>query len=107
MRVRARNSDGWGAWSDASSATPLGVADAPAGLSSVSGNNQLALSWSAPTNTGGYAITDYDIQYRAQTGQTWGKLDRLAREHGQHRHRARRSTAASSTARATRSASEP
>ena len=72
VRVRARNSDGWGAWSDASSATPLGTPDAPTGLSSVSGNQQLALSWSAPTNTGGYAITDYDIQYRAQTGQTWG-----------------------------------
>ena len=86
VRVRARNSDGWGAWSDASSATPLGTPDAPTGLSSVSGNQQLALSWSAPTNTGGYAISDYDIQYRAQTGQTWGQLDRLAREHGQHRH---------------------
>ena len=73
VRVRARNSDGWGAWSDTSSGTPLGVADAPAGLSSVSGNNQLALSWSAPANTGGYAITDYDIQYRASTGtNTWG-----------------------------------
>ena len=72
VRVRARNSDGWGPWSAASNGTPLGVADAPAGLSSVSGNNQLALSWSAPANNGGYAITDYDIQYRALTGQTWG-----------------------------------
>ena len=72
VRVRARNSDGWGAWSVISSGTPLGVADAPTGLSSVSGNNRLALSWSAPANNGGYAITDYDIQYRARTGQTWG-----------------------------------
>ena len=73
VRVRARNSDGWGPWSAASSGTPLGVADAPAGLASVSGNNQLALSWSAPANNGGYAITDYDIQYRASTGtNTWG-----------------------------------
>ena len=72
VRVRARNSDGWGPWSAASGGTPLGVADAPAGLSSVSGNNQLALSWNAPANNGGYAVTDYDIQYRALTGQTWG-----------------------------------
>ncbi len=38
----------------------------------MSGNNRLALSWSAPTNTGGYAISDYDIQYRALSGETWG-----------------------------------
>ena len=73
VRVRARNSDGWGAWSAASGGTPLGIADAPANLASVSGNNQLALTWSAPANNGGYAITDYDIQYRASTGtNTWG-----------------------------------
>ena len=73
VRVRARNSDGWGAWSSASGGTPLGVADAPANLASVSGNNQLEVSWSAPANNGGYAISDYDIQYRASTGtNTWG-----------------------------------
>ena len=72
VRVRARNSDGWGNWSVVSSGTPLGTPEAPTGLSSVSGNNQLDVSWSAPGNNGGYAISDYDIQYRALTGQTWG-----------------------------------
>ncbi len=72
VRVRARNSAGWGAWSVISSGTPLGTPAAPSGLSSVSGNNQIDVSWNAPTNNGGYAISDYDIQYRAQSGQTWG-----------------------------------
>ena len=72
MRVRARNSDGWGNWSVVSTGTPLGTPEAPTGLSSVSGNSQLDISWSAPGNNGGYAISDYDIQYRALTGQTWG-----------------------------------
>ena len=72
VRVRARNSDGWGNWSVVSTGTPLGTPEAPTGLSSVSGNSQLDVSWSAPGNNGGYAISDYDIQYRALTGQTWG-----------------------------------
>ena len=72
VRVRARNSDGWGNWSVVSSGTPLGTPEAPTGLSSVSGNNQFDVRWTAPGNNGGYAISDYDIQYRALTGQTWG-----------------------------------
>ena len=72
VRVRARNSDGWGNWSVVSTGTPLGTPEAPSGLSSVSGNNQLDVSWSAPGNNGGYAISDYDIQYRARSGETWG-----------------------------------
>ena len=42
------------------------VPDAPTGLSAAPGNGQLALSWTAPANNGGSAITKY--QYSASTG---------------------------------------
>ena len=72
VRVRARNSAGWSAWSTVSSGTPLGTPDAPAGLWLESGNQQLIARWTAPANDGGYTISDYDIQYRADTsGATW------------------------------------
>ena len=72
VRVRARNSAGWSAWSNISSGTPLGTPDAPAGLWLESGNRQLIARWTAPANNGGYAVSDYDIQYRTDTlGATW------------------------------------
>ena len=71
VRIRARNSAGWGAWSDISSRAPLGTPDAPTGLTLESGNQRFVARWSAPTNTGGYAISDYDIQYRVDKTATW------------------------------------
>ena len=72
VRVRARNSAGWSAWSSVSSGTPLGTPDAPTGLWLESGNQQFIARWTAPANDGGYTISDYDIQYRADTpGATW------------------------------------
>ena len=72
VRVRARNSAGWGAWSDASSGTPVGTPDKPTGVSLQSGGTQLIARWTAPVNNGGYAISDYDIQHRIKVGQGWG-----------------------------------
>ena len=72
VRVRARNSAGWSAWSNISSGTPLGTPDAPADLWLESGNRQLIARWTAPANDGGHTISDYDIQYRADTpGASW------------------------------------
>lgn len=45
--------------------------DAPTNVVGVVGNEQVALTWSAPANTGGAAITDYVIQYSSNTGTTW------------------------------------
>ena len=72
VRVRARNSAGWSAWSSTSTGTPAGTPEVPEGLELESGNSQLVARWSAPSNNGGYAISDYDIQFRAETaGSTW------------------------------------
>ena len=37
----------------------------------VSGNAQLAVTWTAPASTGGSAITDYLVKYSANNGSTW------------------------------------
>ena len=51
------------------------VAEPPAkpAAPSVSGasTTSLSVSWSAPTNTGKPAITNYDLRYRAGTGGSW------------------------------------
>ena len=64
FRVAAVNAIGTGSYSTSASTTVLGVPDAPTSLSAASNaNNQASLSWSAPANNGGSAITDYVIQY--------------------------------------------
>jgi hypothetical protein len=40
-------------------------------VSGTAGNAQVALTWTAPAATGGYAITDYAIQYSSNSGSTW------------------------------------
>jgi len=39
------------------------VPDAPTGISGTPGVGTVALSWTAPSNTGGVALTDYVVQY--------------------------------------------
>ena len=72
VRVRARSSAGWGAWSSTSTGTPTGTPDAPDDLELESGDGQIIARWSTPANNGGAAISDYDIQYRTvAAGATW------------------------------------
>ena len=63
VKVRARNSVGFGPWSDVTTQTPKGPPEAPAQPTVIPGNGSLTVSWSAPSN-GGEAIADYDVQYR-------------------------------------------
>jgi Fibronectin type III domain len=44
---------------------------APTGLSVTASAGQAALSWTAPTNTGGVALTDYTIQYSSNSGSSY------------------------------------
>ena len=51
-----------------SSTTPPSV---PTNVSVVAGNGQVTLSWTAPSDNGGSAVTDYTIQYSSTGGTTW------------------------------------
>ena len=50
------------------SAVPSSVPGAPTGLTAVSGNGQVSLSWSAPVSDGGSAITGYQVVYSPADG---------------------------------------
>ncbi|RLS33366.1 MAG: fibronectin type III domain-containing protein, partial [Planctomycetota bacterium] len=47
------------------------VSNSPTSVVAVSGNAQLAVTWVAPTNTGGSPITDYLVKYSSNSGSTW------------------------------------
>jgi uncharacterized delta-60 repeat protein len=44
---------------------------APAELSGVSGDGEIALSWMVPSVTGGAAVTDYVVEYSSDGGVSW------------------------------------
>jgi hypothetical protein len=76
FRVAAITASGMlGAYSAASSAyTPAGTPvapGAPTGVSGTAGDQQVSLSWSAPSTNGGSAITDYVVQYSSNSGSSW------------------------------------
>ena len=60
-KVTARNSAGEGAYSNEVSATPATVPSAPLGLGAVSGDGEVHLTWSAPSDDGGEDITGYNV----------------------------------------------
>jgi hypothetical protein len=51
---------------------------APTGVTGTAGNAQVALTWTAPAATGGYAITDYTVQYSSNSGSSWTTFSRSA-----------------------------
>ena len=70
--ITATNVAGTSASSTASnSVTVPTIPNAPASLSATPGNAQVGLSWSAPSSTGGSAITNYAIYYQLTSTSTW------------------------------------
>ena len=49
-------------------ATPASVPDSPTSVVATSGNAGLAVTWTAPANTGGSAITEYLVKYSSNNG---------------------------------------
>jgi len=47
------------------------IPGSPTSVVAVSGNTQLAVTWTAPASTGGSAITDYLVEYSSNGGSTW------------------------------------
>ncbi|MDC8451493.1 MAG: fibronectin type III domain-containing protein [Candidatus Nitrosotalea sp.] len=77
-RVSAINSVGTSPVSNTASATTGTIAtapQAPTGLAaSVVSSSQINLSWTAPANNGGSAITGYEIERSSDAGTTWSTL---------------------------------
>ncbi|NBX75163.1 MAG: fibronectin type III domain-containing protein, partial [Proteobacteria bacterium] len=44
---------------------------APTSVSGTAGNAEVSLSWTAPSDTGGSAITDYLVQYKLSSESEW------------------------------------
>jgi hypothetical protein len=64
FKVSAHNLNGNSALSAASSAiTPSTVPGAPTNIEGIFGDAQIALTWTAPSNTGGAAISSYTVAY--------------------------------------------
>lgn len=68
FQIAAVNSQGQGSFSSAITAIPGTVPSAPVNVTGAPSGTQAVLNWSAPTSTGGYAITDYVVQYRTSAG---------------------------------------
>lgn len=68
FQIAAVNSQGTGSFSSAISATPGTVPSAPVNVTGSPSGTQAVLNWTAPTSTGGYAISDYVVQYRTSAG---------------------------------------
>ena len=47
------------------------VPASPTAIGITAGNNQVTLNWTAPTDNGGTAITDYQIEYRTNPDGQW------------------------------------
>ena len=59
---------GEGAQNTSTSYTPATVPGAPTSLTALGGDGKVSLSWTAPANMGGSALTDYTVQYQLSSG---------------------------------------
>ena len=68
MRIRAITAAGTGDASPAVTAVPHTTPSAPTALSATSAAASAVLSWAAPASSGGQPVTDYIVQYSADSG---------------------------------------
>ncbi len=75
VQVRAVNANGEGDWSPSATARPLATLPAaPAAPTLEAGNEQLTVTWTAPTDTGGSAISSYHLRHREDGKGSWTEL---------------------------------
>ncbi len=73
VQVRAVNAIGAGDWSESAAETPVTVPDAPAAPTLYAGTGRIVARWTAPEDTGGSAITGYELQYLTGGG-AWTEI---------------------------------
>jgi len=79
FRVTARNAQGLGTPSAKSNGvTVRGLPGAPTGVTGTRGDSQVTVTWTAPANNGGAAITDYVVEYRRLRDTAWTVFSRPA-----------------------------
>ncbi|NDG26016.1 MAG: fibronectin type III domain-containing protein, partial [Proteobacteria bacterium] len=72
FKVAAINAAGTGSFSSPSlGVTPITTPSAPTLVTGTAGDEQVALSWTAPESNGGSAITGYKIEYQLASGGAW------------------------------------
>ena len=79
VRVRARNANGLGPWSETRMATPLAGPATPAGVTLDVGHQKLTVSWTEPSSSDS-STTEYEVQHQActstpptcESSSTWG-----------------------------------
>jgi serine protease len=80
FQVAAINGVATGGFSAASAAvtTNAVLPGAPTAVSGVRGNASVALTWTAPIDNGGSAISDYAIRYSSTNGSSWSPFALLS-----------------------------
>jgi titin len=72
LRVKASNSVGVSAASSVATVlVPYVKATAPQNLTAAFAGGRVVLNWQAPANTGGSAVSQYAVEYSANSGATW------------------------------------
>ncbi len=70
-QVSCNNTGGWSsAASSTGGAAPLGVPDAPGGVTALAGNHSALVSWSVPPSNGGTPVVNYTVYGRGSDGST-------------------------------------
>ena len=71
FQVLAKNSAGDGVGSTVVTGKPFTTPSAPTGISAVSGQGAVTVTWNVPSSDGGSSITDYSIQYKRLIDTSW------------------------------------
>lgn len=72
FQVRAVNANGAGdASTSTTTLTPTGTPGAPTSVAGTPGDEQVALTWSAPIDDGGLTISRYETRYSSDGGSNW------------------------------------
>ena len=74
VQVNATNGNGTGYWSPESDEVTAGAPDAPAAPTLTPGQENVAVTWTAPADNGA-AIINYDLRYKTTGANSWTDLE--------------------------------